>query len=244
MAQLDNSMNTTQPEREVVQIQAHNRALDGFNELQREARKEANTAARTATRQRAKGRLKNVGLDVVKFAARNHKPADKIIMLSTDTKYLQWGDSADKLSTSIDLKTIVRVEYGDIQVSQRAAGKHPIITTALNTPWRTFFLWDGKRSYDFYVPEESGGTGMAIMAIVAINAARGVSGRSTRTGHFLWKAARMHLRTMAWHSHGDDTHAGMRRVLVAVLAEVGQLSSVQRSMRSPGGRDIIPASWE
>ena len=227
MAHLDNSMNTTQtqPQREVVQIQANNRGLELENELQREARKEANTIARAATRQRAKARLKEGGLNVIKFAARNHKPADKIIVLSKDTQYLQWGDSVDKLSTSIDLKTIVRVEYGDIQVSQRAAGKHAIITTALDEPWQTFFLWDGKRSYDFYVPQESGGTSKAIMAVVGINAARGVSGRSTRTGHFLWKAARMHLRTMAWHSHGDDSHSAMRRVLVAVLSEVGQLSS-------------------
>jgi hypothetical protein len=216
---------------EIVQIQAHNRALNHSSQLQVEARKESNSAARSAARQRAKSQLKSAGVYVIKFAARNHKPASKILMLSQDNKYLQWGDSPDKLTTRVELKTVARLEYGDIQVSQRAASKHALISSAFNEPWQTFFLWDGKRSYDFYVPDDSGGTAATVIAMVAINAARGVSGRSTRIGHFLWKAARMRLRMMAWEANGDDSLPGLRKVLAGVLKEMAQMSTVQRSMR-------------
>ena len=233
--QFDRSM-SADDERETaetanIQIQAHNRALNEFNQLQRQARKEA----AAAVRDRAKHRLKHVGIDVIKFAARNSKPASKLLMLSQDTKYLQWGDTTERLSTRVELKSIERVEYGDIQVSQRAASKHAMVATAFSEPWQTFFLWDGKRSYDFYIPDGSGGTGATVQTLVAINAARGLKGHPTRVGQFLWKAARMRLRMRALDEHGTDSIAARRLVLADVLYNVSPLSKVQRSQH-PRGR--------
>ena len=237
--QLDRSISiddeTETAETEIVQIQAHNRALNEFNQLQRQARKEAAYAARSAARDRAKHRLKHVGIDVIKFAARNSKPAPKLLMLSQDTKYLQWGDATDRLSTRVELKSIERAEYGDIQVSQRAASKHAMVATAFSEPWQTFFLWDGKRSYDFYIPDGSGGTGATVQTLVAINAARGLKGHPTRVGQFLWKAARMRLRMRALDEHGTESIAARRLVLADVLHNISRLSKVQRSQH-PRGR--------
>jgi hypothetical protein len=214
---------------EIVQIQAHNRALSENNQLQREARKEASSASWSVAREGAKHRLKHIGINVIKFAARNNKPATKILMLSQDMKYLQWGDSVDKLSSRLEVKGIERLEYGDIQVSQRAASKHPLVATAFSEPWQTFFLWDGKRSYDFYVPDSSGGTGATIQTVMGINAARGQKGRSTRAGHFLWRSVRLRIRVMAWDAHGTESIAARRKVLTRALQSVSQLSTVQRS---------------
>jgi hypothetical protein len=223
---------------EIVQIQAHGRAVNEFNHLQREARKEATSAAWSVAREGAKHRLKHIGINVIKFAARNSKPATKILMLSQDMKYLQWGDSVDKLTSRLEVKAIDRLEYGDIQVSQRAVSKHPLVATAFSEPWQTFFLWAGNRSYDFYVPDGSGGTGATVQTIIGINAARGQKGRSTRAGQFLWKAARLRVRVQAWDAYGSDSALARRKVLIEVFQKVfSKLSNVQRSkVDSPAGR--------
>ena len=198
---------------------AHERAMDGYNKLQRAAVKEANAGANTAARRRVKTRMKQKGVKVVKFNSRSSKPAEKVLSLSKDYKLVQWGDALHQPSTTLKITKDVKVEYGRVLVPERHRNKHALVTECFERPWRAFNIVDGKRSYDFYCVESTGST---CLAIAAINAARGLSGKSTRPGHLLWRAARMHVRSLALLRYDDDDtvfpQVALRRVLAEALA--------------------------